>query len=123
MAGYSCLKGTARVAMLVACSILGGCAGTGMTESVRSIQGGAPDPETPEFVVRSRGAAPMGYIPVGVTPPARARPIRNAGDVQKLEKELAGQRERAKAFANRPTPRSSYDGSIPRAPRNPADIR
>lgn len=121
MAGYSCFtvaaRAAARGAVLFAAAILAGCAGTGMTESVRSIQGGAPDPETPDFVVRSRGAAPTGYIPVGVTPPARSRPIRAAGDVQKLEKELAGQRERSRSFANRPAPKSGYDGSVPRPPK------
>lgn len=103
------------LAALLLATILAGCNGTGMTERVRSIQGGAADPETQDFVVQSRPATPAGHIPVGVTPPSRATPVRSATDVQKLEKELASQRDRSKAFAHRPAPKSGYDGSIPRA--------
>lgn len=88
--------------------------GSGMTESLRSVRGGTPDPEVQDFVRESRPATPVGYIPVGVTPPGRATPVRSAADVEKLEKELSGQRDRTRAFANRPKPQPSYDGSVPR---------
>jgi hypothetical protein len=105
--------GTFAALALVA-ALLAGCNGTGMTETLRSVRGGAPDPETPDFVRESRPATPATYIPVGVTPPARATPVKSAADVEKLEKELSGQRDRTKAFANRPKPKATYDGSIPR---------
>ncbi|MCA0404666.1 MAG: hypothetical protein LCH39_00755 [Proteobacteria bacterium] len=114
MAVFLRRTGALRATPFLMAAILGGCNGTGMTQTVRSMQGGAPDPETPAFVVQSRAAAPSGYIPVGVTPPSRPTPVRSAGDVQKLEKELASQRDRTRAFANRPKPKSGYDGSIPR---------
>lgn len=90
--------------------LLCACAGDGLTDSVRAAQGKAPDPATQEFVVSSRAGAPQGYIPVGVTPPSRATPVRNAGDVTKLEKELDGQSKASKAFARRAAPKSPYSG-------------
>lgn len=114
MAVFSRRTGALGACSLLFAAILGGCSGTGMTQTVRSMQGGTPDPETPDFVVQSRASAPTGYIPVGVTPPTRRTPVRSAGDVQKLEKELVSQRDRTRAFANRPKPQSGYDGSIPR---------
>ena len=100
--------------LALAVSTLAACSGSGVTDTVRSISGQAPDPATPDFVRESRPATPTTYIPVGVTPPARATPVRSATDVEKLEKELSGQRDRTKAYANRPKPKATYDGSVPR---------
>lgn len=117
MAVFLRVAGVSRALPLLLAVILGGCNGTGMTQTVRSLQGGAADPETPDFIVQSRAASPAGYIPVGVTPPARPTPVRSAGDAQKLEKELVGQRDRTRAYARRPVPKSGYDGSIPHPAR------
>lgn len=96
--------------LAVLAGLLSACAGDGLTESVRAAQGRAPDPATQDFVVQSRAAAPTGYIPVGVTPPSRATPVRNPNDVTRLEKELDGQRNAARSFARRPAPKSPYSG-------------
>ncbi len=118
------MAGTARVfeafktLPLLLAVFLCGCSGAGITETIRSLQGGAAAPETPDFVLRSREGAPSGHIPVGVTPSGRPTPLRSAAEVQKLEKELDQQREQAQAFAHRPAPKSAYDGlSLPERPK------
>ena len=73
--------------------------------------------EPAEFVRQSRPAGTPDFIPVGVTPPARTAPKRDASAVEKLEKELDAQRNRSRAYAARPRPASSYDGKIPPRPK------
>lgn len=73
----------------------------------------------PEFVSASRPATAPEFIPVGVTPPARATDRRSAEDVKKLEADLDSQRSRSRAFAGRPAPKSSYDGKLPPRPTRP----
>lgn len=61
-----------------------------------------------DFVREGRPANPD-YIPVGVTP-QRTGVQRSATELQAIEKELDAQRQRSRAFANRPKPASPYDG-------------
>jgi hypothetical protein len=75
----------------------------------------APVGEPAEFVRASRPANAPDYIPVGVTPPPRAEAPRDAEAQRRLESELDAERRRSQAYARRPVPRSTYDGS--RAPR------
>lgn len=75
------------------------------------------DPEPQEFVRNSRPATAPDYIPVGITPPPRAAPKRDASALEKLEQELDGQRGRSRAYAARPKPASPYDGKIPPRPK------
>lgn len=100
--------------LLMVATALAGCNTSGTSSVARTLSGGGPEPEMPEFVRASRPAEPLQHIPVGVTPPGRPTPVRSASDVSKLEKELESQRDRAKAFARRPAPGSTYDGSVPR---------
>lgn len=73
----------------------------------------APVGEPAEFVRASRPASAPDYIPVGVTPPARAESPRDAEAQRRLEGNLDAERRRSQAFARRPVPRSTYDGSRP----------
>ena len=72
--------------------------------------------EPADFVRSSRTAEPTTYIPVGVTPPPRTEPKRNADAVKKLEEQLDAQRNRSRAYAARPKPKSQYDGKVPPRP-------
>lgn len=67
--------------------------------------------EAAPFVQQSRPAQ-QDYLPVGVTP-QRTGVQRSAAELQAIEKELDAQRQRSRAFANRPKPPSSYDGRVP----------
>lgn len=84
--------------------------------AARAIGVATTEPEPQEFVRNSRPAAAPDFIPVGVTPPARAEPKRDTAALQKLEQELDGQRNRTRSFAARPKPPSPYDGKIPPRP-------
>lgn len=118
----------ARVAALLfaAAAGLSACAtdGTGtqkaevspLAGAARAIGVATTEPEPQEFVRNSRPAAAPDFIPVGVTPPARAEPKRDTAALQKLEQELDGQRNRTRSFAARPKPPSPYDGRIPPRP-------
>jgi hypothetical protein len=75
--------------------------------------------EPKDFVRESRAAAPQDFIPVGVTPPERRITPRNEAGAAALEKELMADRQRSQGMANRPRPRSSYDGSVPPRPAAP----
>jgi hypothetical protein len=75
--------------------------------------------EAKDFVRESRATAPRDFIPVGVTPPERRIAPRDEEGVARLEKELLADRRKSQGYANRPRPRSSYDGSIPPRPANP----
>jgi hypothetical protein len=76
--------------------------------------------EPKEFVRETRAGAPQDFIPVGVTPPARRIAPRDEAGAAALEKELIAARQRSQGVANRPRPRSSYDGSVPPRPAAPA---
>lgn len=110
----------AATTMLSACATDG--AGTGKAEvsplagAARAIGVATTEPEPQEFVRNSRSAGTSDFIPVGVTPPPRAEPKRDAAALQKLEQELDGQRNRTRSFASRPKPPSPYDGKIPPRP-------
>lgn len=75
--------------------------------------------EPKEFVRETRAAAPQDFIPVGVTPPARSLAPRDEKAAAALEKDLLADRQRSQGIANRPLPRSTYDGSIPPRPAPP----
>ena len=90
-----------------------------LTGAARAIGVATTEPEPQEFVRNSRPAAAPDFIPVGVTPPPRAEPKRDAAALQKLEQELDGQRNRTRSFASRPKPPSPYDGKIPPRPALP----
>ncbi|MCZ8374837.1 MAG: hypothetical protein O9342_05625 [Beijerinckiaceae bacterium] len=66
----------------------------------------------PAAFVREARPAQQDYIPVGVTP-QRTGVQRSAAELQAMEKELDAQRQRSRAFANRPKPPSPYDGRVP----------
>lgn len=66
----------------------------------------------PATFVREARPAQQDYIPVGVTP-QRTGVQRSATELQAMEKELDAQRQRSRAFANRPKPPSPYDGRVP----------
>ncbi len=85
--------------------------------AARAIGVATPDTEPAEFVKASRPATAPDYIPVGVTPPARAEPKRSAEAQKKLEEELDAQRARSRNYAARPKPPSGYDGKIPPRPK------
>ncbi|MCA3594513.1 MAG: hypothetical protein ING72_10190 [Methylobacterium sp.] len=75
--------------------------------------------EPKEFVRETRAGAPQDFIPVGVTPPERRIAPRDEAGAAALEKELIAARQRSQGFANRPLPRSSYDGAVPTRPAAP----
>jgi hypothetical protein len=75
--------------------------------------------EPAEFVRSSRTDASTTFIPVGVTPPPRAEPKRSPEALKKLEEQLDAQRNRSRAYAARPKPKSQYDGKIPPMPSLP----
>ncbi len=75
--------------------------------------------EPKEFVRETRAGAPQDFIPVGVTPPERRIAPRNEAGAAALEKELIAARQRSQGVANRPRPRSTYDGSVPPRPAPP----
>ncbi len=109
-------------ATLGACATDGAGTGTGSGQgptAPRSIGVVTTIQPVPEFVSASRPAAAPEYIPVGVTPPARGTDKRSAEDVKKLEADLDAQRSRSRAYAGRPTPKSSYDGKLPPRPARP----
>lgn len=87
--------------------------------AARAIGVATTEPEPADFVRASRPATAPDFIPVGVTPPARAEPKRDAAAVEKLERELDGQRARSRAYSARPRPASGYDGKIPPRPTRP----
>lgn len=114
------------VILVVVMTALSACAtdGTGtqkaevspLAGAARAIGVATTEPEPQEFVRNSRPATAPDFIPVGVTPPARAEPKRDTAALQKLEQELDGQRNRTRSFAARPKPPSPYDGKIPPRP-------
>lgn len=107
--------------MLLVAGIAGGCTTTD-SGPARSLAVTTTPPEPAEFVRQSRPAGAPDFIPVGVTPPPRNAPGRDAGALQKLESDLNAQRDRSRSFARRAVPRSSYDGQIPpRPPKNPPE--
>lgn len=121
----------AHVAVLfvVAMTALSACATDGagtqkaevspLAGAARAIGVATTEPEPQDFVRNSRPSAAPDFIPVGVTPPPRAEPRRDAAALQKLEQELDGQRNRTRSFASRPKPPSPYDGKIPPRPALP----
>lgn len=74
--------------------------------------------QQPADFVREGRPANLDYIPVGVTP-QRTGVQRSATELEAIEKELDAQRQRSRAFANRPKPASPYDGK-PAPRRRPA---
>jgi hypothetical protein len=118
--GFVAVLGVALMTTLAACTT--DSAGTGaagvspLAGAARAIGVATTEPDPQEFVRSSRPATTPDYIPVGVTPPARAEPKRNAEALLKLEQELDGQRTKARSYAARPKPPSSYDGKIPPRP-------
>lgn len=120
-------RGSAMLFAAIVAAFAAGCATDG-----ESVAGGASAPlsiggnklpgvtttaqEPADFVRASRTAEPTTFIPVGVTPPPRAEPKRNADAVKKLEEQLDAQRNRSRAYAARPKPKSQYDGKIPPRP-------
>ena len=130
------LKGVAALAFV---SVIGACTTSGPPMAVTAPQGTAQQAtaedtlsnrlrvttnvnEAAPFVRESRPAQ-QEYLPVGVTP-QRTGVQRSASELQSIEKELDGQRQRSRAYANRPKPPSPYDGRIPprmrpAAPANP----
>lgn len=76
----------------------------------------------PAGFVRESRPAQQDYIPVGVTP-QRTGVQRSATELQSIEKELDAQRQRSRAFANRPKPPSTYDGRVPPRLRPAAPAR
>lgn len=82
------------------------------------------DVQEPAQFVREARPQQQDYIPVGVTP-QRTGVQRSAQELQAIEKELDAQRQRSRAYANRPKPASTYDGKIPPrqklAPPTPAE--
>ena len=119
--GFLAVLGVALMTTLAACTTDGaGTAGVSpLAGAARAIGVATTEPDPQEFVRSSRPAAAPDYIPVGVTPPARAEPKRDAAALQKLEQELDGQRTRARSYAARPKPPSPYDGKIPPRPAPP----
>ncbi|OYU49211.1 MAG: hypothetical protein CFE31_07520 [Rhizobiales bacterium PAR1] len=118
-------RGSGMLFAVIVAAFAAGCAtdGEGTAGSAPLTVAGARLPgvtttaqEPAEFVRSSRTAAPTTFIPVGVTPPPRAEPKRNADAVKKLEEQLDAQRNRSRAYAARPKPKSQYDGKIPPRP-------
>jgi hypothetical protein len=108
----------AQLAGVLVTAALAGCApqpfaDDGLTKRSAALIGTAAIPAEPKPFVRDQREAAPAYIPVGVTPPKRELQPRSAAEAAALEAELAGQRDRARGFATRPAPPSSYDGSIP----------
>lgn len=124
-------RATITAVVVTVMTVLGGCATDDAGTAVGGVQAPAPplqgvaralgvattEPEPQDFVRNSRPAAAPDYIPVGVTPPPRAAPKRDASALEKLEQELDGQRGRSRAYAARPKPASPYDGKIPPRPK------
>lgn len=120
------------VTLLGSAMLLAGCAtdNTGTAGAASPLIGAAraigvatSEPEPADFVRATRPATAPDFIPVGVTPPARAEPKRDAAAVLKLEQELDGQRRKSRGYADRPKPVSSYDGKIsPRPTRPPKEL-
>jgi hypothetical protein len=69
--------------------------------------------QEPAGFVRESRPPQTTYLPVGVTPAPRPVPARTAIGAQMLEAELDMQRNAARAFATRPKPQDTYDGTIP----------
>ncbi|MBN8535369.1 MAG: hypothetical protein J0L51_14925 [Rhizobiales bacterium] len=108
----------AQVAGVLVTAALAGCApqpfaDDGLTKRSAALIGTATIPSEAKPFVRDQREASPAYIPVGVTPPQRELQPRSASEAAALEAELAAQRDRARGFATRPVPPSSYDGSIP----------
>lgn len=122
-------KKTGRAALaplsgLLMLALLAGCApqpfaDDGLTKRSAALIGAASIPVEPKEFVRAERQAAAEYLPVGVTPPARAVAPRAAAAAAALEAELDAERKRSRDFANRPTPPASYDGSIPPRPAPP----
>ena len=121
---------SAALFVAVASACLAGCAtdgeGTAVGASAPLSIGGNKLPgvtttvqEPADFVRASRTEASANFIPVGVTPPPRAEPKRNAEALKKLEEQLDAQRNRSRAYAARPKPKSQYDGKVPPRPKLP----
>lgn len=114
---------------VVGMTLVGGCATDGagtaspasspFVGAARAIGVATTEPVPAEFVRTARPEAAPDFIPVGVTPPARAEPKRDAAAVLKLEQELDSQRKKSRGYASRPKPASGYDGKIPPRPKRP----
>jgi hypothetical protein len=86
----------------------------GITKQAASLAGIAtPTTEPAPFIKEQRPAGEQTYLPVGVTPPVRAEAPRAPAAVTALEAELNAQRDKSRAFATRPPPKPTYDGSAP----------
>ena len=119
--GFVAVLGVALMTTLAACTTDGaGTAGVSpLAGAARAIGVATTEPDPQDFVRSSRPATASDFIPVGITPPPRAEPKRNAEALLKLEQELDGQRTRTRSFAARPKPASPYDGKIPPRPTPP----
>jgi hypothetical protein len=108
--------------VLVAAGLAGCATGTTPADSAGyAVPGVTTTRQAPaEFVRESRGEAPSGYIPVGITPPPRVEPRRDAATLKKLEDQLDAQRNRSRTYAARPRPASAYTGPTPPRPAPPA---
>ena len=110
----------AGATLLVLAQALSACIDTDHPGRVPQLGGVRTEVGEPkEFVRETRAGAPQDFIPVGVTPPARRIAPRNEQGAAALEKELIAARQRSQGAANRPLPRSTYDGSVPPRPAAP----
>jgi hypothetical protein len=112
--------GWAGLGLITLLPVLSACTETthyGRTPQLGGVRTEVGEPK--EFVRETRAGAPQDFIPVGVTPPERRIAPRDEAGAAALEKELMADRLRSQGVANRPRPRSSYDGSVPPRPAPP----
>jgi len=103
----------------LAATLLAGCAlapyddASPLKQAATLARVATPVSEPAAFVKEQRPAETPGYLPVGVTPPARALRPRDAAGARALEASLDADRKASQNFVNRPRPRPTYDGSKP----------
>ena len=95
---------------------LGGCAlspfdDDGVFRQVTTAAGATGKLQEPAPFVKEKRPAELEYQPVGVTP-TRTLDARRGEAVQDLEKELRARQATSVEKANRPVPKSQYDGKI-----------
>ncbi|MCA1998488.1 MAG: hypothetical protein LDL25_01735 [Hyphomicrobiales bacterium] len=112
----------AAIPAILLASLLAACAADTIAEgpaggAARLVGAATTAPEPAQFVRDARPAGTPDFVPVGVTPAPRAEPKRDEAALKRLEAELDADRDRSKAFARRPVPPSTYDGSQPPRPQ------
>ncbi|HRK43779.1 MAG TPA: hypothetical protein PLH11_12125, partial [Gemmobacter sp.] len=118
MIGFPGLRNAHKAGPAVALALLlSGCAlapfeEDGIFRKVTTTVGATGQLVEPKEFVRENRTGREDYLPVGVTPPQPAIPVRQGASVTALENELNALKARNEQVVSAPRPASPFDGKI-----------